>query len=282
MTPLRLPIAAALSVLLLSSCVVPLKVPPITPGTEVAPEINWKRLAEFAEAAGNAYATVEEIEKTYGKKNVVVRDLPGSEGRYFIYFNHKEKTQTLAVRGTANKANALVDLDSIKVFDPRLNIFIHRGFLKSADALYADALPLLQPDYKTRLTGHSLGGAMACLLMMTLIHEGYPVEEVLTFGQPKVTNEQGGREFSKAPLYRIVNDNDIVAQVPPSNVIYDLAGTYEHFGPEITLLGDNKWSYSPVHIPQDYVTNNNWKTLTAAHGTDHQIKNYIERIKGLR
>lgn len=274
----RWTLAIGLSGILLTGCVVPFKKPPIQTGPTVEPKIDFKELAEYALASSNAYETLETIEKAYGKDNIVVRDLPNSEGRYIIYFDHKNKTQTLAVRGTANKANALVDIDSIKIFDPHLKIFIHRGFLKASNDLYADALPFLQKDYKTRLTGHSLGGAMACILMMKMIHDGYPIEQVITFGQPKVTNEQGGRDFATAPYFRIIDDGDIVAQVPPSNLVYDLSGTYEHFGPEIKIFLDKKYTYSPYHIPLDYITNNNWKALAISNATDHFIKTYIDRI----
>jgi hypothetical protein len=266
----------------LSGCIVPLKTPPIQPGAADKPKIDFGELIEFAKAAGNAYEPDAAIEAAYGKKNVIIRNLPAADARYFILLNHNRRTQTIAVRGTANKQNAWVDIDSIKAFDSRLGIFIHSGFKAAADELYADAAPFLQKDYKTRITGHSLGGALACLLMLNLVHDGLPVDQVLTFGQPKVTNEQGGKTAAGVPYFRIINGHDIVAQAPPSNVVYDLSGTYEHFGPEITLNADHTWSYSPVHVPKDFVTNNNWKNIDLENGTDHQIKNYIERLSTLK
>jgi hypothetical protein len=265
----------------LPACVVPLKVPPIQPGAE-KPSIDFKHLAEFAEAAGHAYDADDVIIKAYGEANVVVHTLPNADGHYFVFFDHKARTQTIAIRGTASKLNAQVDLESIKVFDDTLKIFVHAGFKRAADELYTDLKPVLQPDYTTRITGHSLGGALACLTMMHLMHDGVPVDQVITFGQPKVTNEQGGTAYPNDRYFRVINNRDLVAQVPPSNVVYDLSGAYQHFGPEITLLPDNTWTYSPAHIPLDYVTKDNWKNLELENGTDHQIANYISRIKAIK
>ena len=261
-----------------SGCVVPLKVP-LPTGSTQAPQIDFVRLLELAEAAGHAYETDATIESVYGKSNVVIRDFSDLNIRYFIFFNKSKRTQTISIRGTANKSNAWADIDSLKVLDIRLNIFLHKGFKLAADQIYADAGPYLHKKYKTRLTGHSLGGAVASILMMNMIHDGYQIEQALTFGQPKITNENGGTEFNTAPYFRIINGQDLVPQVPPSNLLYDFSGPYQHFGPEITLLADKKWTFSPVHNPKDLLTNGNWKQLDLENGTDHQIKNYIERLK---
>jgi hypothetical protein len=278
----RAALLPALGIFLLSGCVAPLKDPPIQSGTANQLHVDFVRLAELATAAGNAYEPTAVIEAAYGKANVIVRDLPESSGRYFIYLNHADRTQTIAIRGSVNKQNAWVDIDSLKIFDPRLKISLHTGFKQATDELYADAVRFLRKDYKTRITGHSLGGAMACIFMMDLLHDGVPVDQVVTFGQPRVTNEQGGRDFGGAPYLRIINDQDLVSQAPPSNIAFDLSGTYEHFGPEITLHTDGKWTYSATHVPRDFITHDNWKQVDLEDATDHQIKDYINRITAVK
>jgi hypothetical protein len=268
----------ALGMFLVSGCVAPLKTPPIQTRTVNQPRIDFVRLAELARAAGNAYEPSAVLEAAYGPANVIIRDLPRSNGRYFIYLDNTDRVQTIAIRGSVNKQNTWVDIDSLKVFDPRLKVFLHSGFKQAADELYADAAPFLRKDFRTRITGHSLGGAMACILMMDFLHDGVPVEQVVTFGQPKVTNEQGGRDFAGAPYIRIINDQDVVAQAPPSDIAFDLSGTYAHFGPELTLLADGKWTYSESPVPRDFIAHDNWKQLDLENATDHQIKNYIDRI----
>ena len=276
--------ARVLSVVLtlgLGGCVVPLKTPPIQSVEAERPHVNFSELEEFAQAAAHAYDDAITIEKTYGANNVIVRDLSVSQTRYFIFLNHKNRTQTIAIRGTANQQNTWVDLEAIKILDPKLKIFVHKGFQKATRELLSDIGPFLQADYKTRITGHSLGGAMACLLMLHGAMDGWAIDQVLTFGQPKVTNEEGAQAPAGVPYFRIINGNDLVAQVPPSNVIYDFSGPYQHFGPEI-VLGDGAWTYSTEHIPRDLVTNGNWKNVDLEHGTDHQMANYLKRIEALQ
>ena len=280
--PRRAATLPVLGLMLLSGCAAPLKAPPTQAGTATPPHIEFARVAELAKAAGNAYEPAAVIEAAYGPANVVIRDLPVSSGRYFIAFNHADRIQTIAVRGSVNNQNALVDIDSLKVFDPRLKIFLHKGFKQAADELYADAVPLLRKDYKTRVTGHSLGGAIACIFMMDLLNDGVPVEQVVTFGQPKVTNEPGGRNLAGAPLLRIINDQDLVAQSPPSDLLFDISGAYEHFGPEIMLRADGKWTYSATPVTTAFLTNNNWKQVELGNAIDHQIKNYITRVAALK
>lgn len=271
-------VAFAVAAPFVSGCRVPLKTPPIQTGAAV-PVIDFNRLAEFATAAGNVYESTATIYAAYGASHVVVRDLPGSDGRYFIYFNDGDKTQTVAVRGTANETNAKVDLMSFKIPDAHLGLMVHAGFKRATDELYADIKPYLRAGYRTRVTGHSLGGAMAALLMMHLEADGWPVEQVLTFGQPKVTNEAGAEAHKADPIFRVINDQDIVPQIPPSDIEYDLSGPYEHFGPEIVLYPNGTWSYLPVHVPRNLISDNGWKNIRLQDVGDHQIKNYILRLK---
>ena len=67
---------------------------------------------------------------------------------------------------------------------------------------------------KTFLSGHSLGGAMAVLVAEALTHEGIPVKELRTMGNPRVGNRQfvNASEGCDIRAYiRYVNNNDIVS-----------------------------------------------------------------------
>jgi hypothetical protein len=70
------------------------------------------------------------------------------------------------------------------------------------------------------VTGHSLGGALAELAASHLRAEGIAVRATYTFGCPRVGDAEFARSIASLPLYRVVNDRDIVARVP----------TIEHFG----------------------------------------------------
>jgi len=167
--------------------------------------------------------------------------LTDSQVSYFLV-NHKG-VQTIAVRGTANLQNAMVDIDLALQPDAKLHITLHQGFAAAARAIYQDIKPYLDPTLPVQTTGHSLGGAIAVILSMYLTQDDYQVAQVVTFGQPKVTNVTGARQFSALPLTRLVTAKDIVPLVPPISPlqIQDM-DIYWHMGEEIILLDNHQYS----------------------------------------
>ncbi|SDN33179.1 Lipase (class 3) [Streptomyces sp. cf386] len=89
------------------------------------------------------------------------------------------------------------------------------------------------------ITGHSLGGAMAALMAVTLVHEPRyrhitdKLKGVYTFGQPMVGGPDLARACAEAPgplsdrLLRYIFDRDVVPALPPRPV-----GPYAPFGRE--------------------------------------------------
>ena len=50
------------------------------------------------------------------------------------------------------------------------------------------------------ITGHSLGGAVACLLALRLKGHGYNIEQVTIFGSPKFTDKRGAEQIAQSGL----------------------------------------------------------------------------------
>ena len=73
--------------------------------------------------------------------------------------------------------------------------------------------------------------------------QGYNVGEIITFGQPKVTNISGSRHFEHLDVTRLVTPKDIVPLVPPLDPM-DLMNLsiFWHLGTEIVLYPDNKYA----------------------------------------
>ncbi|QUX95763.1 lipase [Marinomonas sp. CT5] len=167
--------------------------------------------------------------------------IPISQVSYFL--SRADKIQTIGIRGTANLENAMVDLDLELKPDALLKIKLHQGFGLAAKAVFEDIKPFLKKDQPIHLTGHSLGGAIAVILAMYLQNDGYPVKQVITFGQPKVTNVTGAKKFEDLPLIRVVTPNDIVPLVPPISPlqIRDL-DIFWHMGEEVILLGAQEFT----------------------------------------
>ena len=128
----------------------------------------------------------------------------------------------LAFRGTEPDefSDIIADLNAI----PRgamTHGLVHSGFRGECDKLWNSIMKHWGGDNdktkghrnkKIYITGHSLGAAMATIAT-SRFEEAVPVEQLTTFGSPRV----GTRKFVKhisTPHKRYVNNNDIVTKVP--------------------------------------------------------------------
>lgn len=208
-------------------------------------DVNFTEVDMFASLAEAVYedeAAIQVACARAGYPDVVVKSFPDRETRYFLATDSTTHRHLIAVQGTANLKNALLDLEYDKKKDPRIDIHLHRGFQAAAQSLYSDAIGRMNKGDAVSLTGHSLGGAEAVILAMYLKTEGWKVERVITFGQPKVTDADGAKEFRDLPLLRAVNVNDPVPLVPPLEFKY-FKKPYSHLGTEVTLLDGPHYSY---------------------------------------
>ena len=112
------------------------------------------------------------------------------------------------------------------------------------------------------LTGHGLGGSLAVLAAYRLAgEEGLPIRGIYTFGQPKVGNMGFARRFGEvlaqaedgSPLYRLVNDGDIVPRLKPPYVatrrlVTDTLSPYVDFGALLFLQGAGVLTVNPGNL----------------------------------
>lgn len=94
---------------------------------------------------------------------------------------------------------------------------VHRGFLNNAFRIMALVLNKVDTSQSLIITGHSLGAATAVLLGVTLKLWGFNVQEIITFGCPRVGNQQFSDYYASLsiPTIHYVNGNDIVPSTPP-------------------------------------------------------------------
>lgn len=213
------------------------------PTVQAAPDFSQLRIQ--AQLSGDTYLTDSEREAQLlqqGQTLIHQATLADSQVSYFL--SQGNGVQTIAIRGTANLANVIVDLDIEFQPDERLGITLHNGFRSAAEAVFNDVRPYLVAGMPVQITGHSLGGAIAVVLAMYLKHDSaMQVSQVITFGQPKVTNITGAEIYASIPLTRVVTQKDLVPLVPPLSPlqIKDL-DVYWHMGEEIILLGGQQYS----------------------------------------
>ena len=179
----------------------------------------------------------------------------------------------IVIRGTANEANVLSDVDVRLVNDVRLGIRLHKGFRDAAvtimqiiDTQMKTSRGVIQGntltyplEHTVHVTGHSLGGAVAQIIGMWLHKRGKNVQ-VYSYGSPKVSNEV--LPSGQPTHWRISNPVDPIPFTPPFPFL--------HTG----LFID----------PRDGDWGPDWDNglISKTDGLDHAIAKYVEKLKALR
>jgi triacylglycerol lipase len=247
-------------------------------GSKVTPEhINFREIYTYAERANAAYGAKSVIRSKY-PQTVRINAPARTDVMYFLERNDKTRTQFITVRGSANSANFSEDLDVAVREDRKAAIPVHSGFDLAARSIYQDVKPHLKPGYKTHLTGHSLGGAVAAVMSIYMIEDGVEVVRVVTFGQPRFTTADGVKRLSFLPLARVVDENDIIPMVPPATALHPTFGPYEHVGSEVILLEGQNIVYLSAHDANRISVGEFWRSTSFADLEDHKMEKYLKRI----
>ncbi len=199
--------------------------------------IDLKELVRFLELQRSLFLDpAEKVNADWSDKfdQLRVIDIPETANRYAYGFDSDLKVQVVAIRGTANLKNALLDLESWKTWSATLGIKLHAGFERAADAVYEDLKPRLKKEYPIIVAGHSLGAAEAIIVGMFLERDGYTLDKIVASGLPKVTDEAGWAKYSKLPLIRVVGAFDPVPFLPPRDLYR--ANPYAQSGKLLMLL----------------------------------------------
>lgn len=241
---------------------------------------HWLDAAYIAQATYESEEKITEELRRQGYEVKQSRQIKGFSVGYVLATNDTTRQQILAVRGTANVDNILVDAAFVLVPDKLSGISIHQGFLLSAKDIYQDVKDKLNPDYTINTIGHSLGGAAAIILAMMLDAQGFDIGEVITFGQPKVTNISGSKKFQNLDIKRLVTPKDVVPLVPPVDPL-DLMNLsiFWHQGTEIVLYENNQYAVltgaSSMMRATDFLND----IPSEQHLNNHFMTTYIRNLK---
>ena len=109
-----------------------------------------QQMAKYAQAAYLDDASIRTLCKpAFG--DIYLQTIPATNNKYFLATSTAAKTQLLAIAGTANIENVLLDADLTQEFIPELRISLHRGFESRAPHLCgceaADGEGLSSADY---------------------------------------------------------------------------------------------------------------------------------------
>ncbi len=239
-------------------------------------QVDFVELEYYAKRSRAAYTSASEIRRQF-PQTTRVTTVKSVDVLYFLETDRQQKTQTLTIRGTTNKPNVWQDLEIALVKDSRLGINLHRGFRNDAVKIYADVKPYMKRDYSIRVTGHSLGGAIAAITAGYLFEDDFKVERLVTFGGPKVTDREGKKAIQiDIILTRVIHDNDVVPMIPPSGF---LSGSYQHFGPEVILRDGRKYVYLPAHDANRLSVGDFWRNITDFSTKEHHMSAYLSNIE---
>jgi len=162
----------------------------------------------------------------------------------------------IVIRGTANDANVLSDVDVRLVSDARTGIRLHKGFRDAAVTVMQIIDTTKTLEHTVHVTGHSLGGAVAQIIGMWLHKRGKNVQ-IYSYGSPKVSDQvlSGGQPTH----WRVVRRSDPIPFTPP--------WPYSHTG----LFIDSQ--------DLDWGTDNDNGLISQTDGLTHAIAKYVETLK---
>ena len=240
---------------------------------------HWLDAAYIAEATYQSTGNLAKVLARQGYKIQRSQQIDGFSVAYVLATNDETKQHILAVRGTSNAQNILVDAAFVLVPDKLSGIDIHQGFLLSARDIYQAIHAELKPGYQINTVGHSLGGAAAIILAMMLDAQGFSIGEVITFGQPKVTNISGSRKFSHLDIKRLVTAKDMIPLVPPADPVDIMKlSIFWHQGTEIVLYKNKQYSVLNGIDSMMRITNFLNDIPSEQHLTNHFMSTYIKYL----
>ncbi|EAR91195.2 lipase family protein (macronuclear) [Tetrahymena thermophila SB210] len=183
---------------------------------------------------------------------------------YMIGYSKKEDAIVIATRGTLpwSIQNWLTDLSISKVdYQNCKKCQVHQGFYEAFQSIF-DSLKIqfikMRKQYqysKIYITGHSLGGALATLLVPEIykLNNNMPVDAFITQGSPRIGNQQfslwfaQNNNFSKISA-RITLNKDPVVQLPA----YSFPFSFKHIGNEVFYSdASTKHQYTKCLKPED-------------------------------
>eukprot|EP00667_Euglena_gracilis_P020620 EG_transcript_22380 len=253
----------------------------VVQGSGKAVQIDFQRLLTHALRSWAAYHTESEIVSgdffpavnVFGSDSALRRCLGlDSFGMFLEWLN--DGTQWIVVRGTNNFDNMMSNLQYDLEFAPDIGVRAHKGFVSLFRKAWGELKDVLEKSKPVRISGHSLGGAVASLLALKLKLEGFRLEEAVTFGAPKFTDLDGSAEVlrRRVPLLRVNNRADPVPRLPPWP-------QYIQAGAEVCLQGTDPFLFNWTAASQAAIKAQDGVLMHHLKGVpDHMLADYIRNI----
>ncbi|MGW6913862.1 lipase family protein [Kitasatospora sp. NPDC054939] len=163
--------------------------------------------------------------------------------------------------------------------------YVHHGFAEALESVFPavkDTVSELRSNGQSVwFTGHSLGGALAMLAAARLYLDDprLQADGVVTFGQPRTCDRMLAAACNKGfknRMYRFVNNNDIVPQLPPEPA-YTHVDTLRHIDSSGRILPNA----GPLAVLADRARGLTADAFAPASDgiRDHSMKNYLTALE---
>jgi hypothetical protein len=206
--------------------------------------------------------------------------LDSVKNRYALFEDDARRRVDIAIRGTVNMKNALLDVEFLKRRSDALGVYLHSGFEKAAFALFEDLKPRLKAGYSIRVAGHSLGAAEAIILGMLLKRGGYALEKIVASAPPKVTDAEGWALFAGLPLVRVAGPFDPIPFLPPRGLVYG-KDPYIQGGKVLMILDGTRFTVQEGSFFDSYPEAARQAVADGRHFDfkDHSLMTYLGRLE---
>ena len=156
------------------------------------------------------------------------------------YLASNDKRVLIAFRGADSVQDWRTNFQTTRDPGPFDRTQVHSGFQEAFLPVSFDIGRLLERYYtkgkELWITGHSLGGAHAVLMVANLISRGIQPTGLYTFGAPRVGDKKFKRKFDrefKGVSFRLVNEHDLICHIP-------FEGFFSHTGNRMILLDNSE------------------------------------------
>ena len=255
---------------------------------------------KYAPYAIGAYLSSKEGREFFESKGCTFENFYSEKSTQFYHLIDTDGVHTIVFRGTdlhtADDLKTDVNFKKIQLGKG----MCHHGFFTAVDDVYFllkhKLGPLLKEGARVRFVGHSLGSSCSVVAAFRLSSDfGSDKIEVISFGGPKVGDQEFAEEFSELigdRFLRVVNDKDVVPLLPTkykfdyehhSKALHidDYGGVYELFEKASVYL---RIATGVVALLASWADGDESTTLDVAEDygkellTDHQMVAYVIAI----